>query len=86
MTTHIVVYAHRPKRPPKKQKASAIARAAKAAAATKALPVIVKPTREKLLKRLRQERAQQSDAEPSPEVDAFFARNVRPGGPLPPKR
>jgi hypothetical protein len=24
--------------------------------------------------------------EPSPEVDAFFARNVRSGAPLPPKR
>jgi hypothetical protein len=24
--------------------------------------------------------------EPSPEIDAFFARNVRPGGPLPPER
>jgi hypothetical protein len=23
---------------------------------------------------------------PNPEVDAFFARNVRPGGPIPPKR
>jgi hypothetical protein len=76
---------HRPKRPPKKQKPSALARAAKAAAATKALPAIVTPTGEKQLKRLRQERAQQAVAEPSPEVDAFFARNVRPGGPLPPE-
>jgi hypothetical protein len=79
--TRIVVYAHRPKRPPK-QKASALARAAKAAAATKALPAIVKPTSEKQLKRLRMERAQQPDAEPGPEIEAFFARNVRPGSPL----
>jgi hypothetical protein len=81
----IVVYTHRPKRPPpKKQKASALARAAKAAAATKAPPTIVKPTSEKQLRRLRQERAQQPASEPSPEVEAFFARNVRPGGALPP--
>jgi hypothetical protein len=78
----IVVYSHRPKRPPPKQKASALARAEKAA--TK-VPTIVKPTSEKQLKRLRTERAQQADAEPSPEIDAFFARNVRPGGPLPPE-
>jgi hypothetical protein len=79
----IVVYAHRPKRPAPKQKASALARAAKAAT-TKALPTIVTPTSEKQLKRLRMERAQQPSGEPSPEVDAFFARNVRPRGPLPP--
>lgn len=81
----VVVYAHRPKRPAKKQKASALERAAKAAAATKALPAIVKPTSEKLLKRLRAEQAQQVAHEPSPEVEAFFARNVRPGGPLAPR-
>jgi hypothetical protein len=88
----IVVYAHRPKRPPPKQKASALARAAKAAAAPElhsapgTKSVIVKPTSEKLLKRLRMERAQQPSGEPGPEIDAFFARNVRPGGPLPPER
>jgi hypothetical protein len=75
--TRIVVYAHRPKRPAPKQKASALARAAKAA--TKVAPTIVRPTSEKLLKRLRAERAQQANTEPSAEVDAFFARNVRPG-------
>jgi hypothetical protein len=79
----IVVYAHRSKRPPSKQKASALARAEKAAMK---LPAIVRPSSEKLLKRLQAERAQQADNEPNPEVDAFFARNVRPGGPLPPKR
>jgi hypothetical protein len=81
----IAVYAHRPKRPPPKQKPSALARAAKAAAVTKALPTIV-TTSEKQLKRLRMERAQQAASEPSPEVDAFFARNARPGGPLAPQR
>jgi hypothetical protein len=80
----IVVYAHRPKRPPPRQKASALARAAKAAA--KALPTIVTATSEKQLKRLRIERAQEPSNEISPEVEAFFTRNVRPGGPLPPER
>jgi hypothetical protein len=61
-------------------------RAAKAAAATKALPAIVKPTGEKQRKRLRAERAQQGSGEPSPEIEAFFASNVRPGGPLPPHK
>jgi hypothetical protein len=84
MTTRIVVYAHRYKRPPPKKKPSAMARAAKAA--TKVLPTVVHPTSEKLLKRLRTERGQQANTEPSPEVEAFFARNVRPGGPIPPKR
>jgi hypothetical protein len=32
------------------------------------------------------ERAQQPSGEIPPEIDAFFARNVRPGGPLPPPR
>jgi hypothetical protein len=80
----IVVYAHRPKRPPPKQKASALARAAQAAA--KASSTIVTPTGEKQLKQLRMERAKQATTEPSPYVGAFFARNVRPGGPLPPPR
>ena len=47
---------------------------------------IVATTSEKQLKRLRAERAQQAEAEPSPEIEAFFARNVRPGGPLPASR
>jgi hypothetical protein len=25
-------------------------------------------------------------SQPSPEIEAFFDRNVRPGGPLPPER
>ena len=79
----IVVYAHRRKRPAKKQKASALERAAKAAAPTKALPAIVKPTSET---RLRMERAMQASGEPSPEIDAFFARNVRRRAALPPPR
>jgi hypothetical protein len=49
----IVVYAHRPKRPPPKHNPSALARAEKAA--TKALPAIVNATSEKQLKRLRME-------------------------------
>jgi hypothetical protein len=35
---------------------------------------------------LRAERWLAEPREPSPEVEAFFARNVRPSGPLPPKR
>jgi hypothetical protein len=80
---HIVVYARRPKRPPPKQKASALTGTAKAATNVRA---IVTPTSEKQLKGLRMERAKQSASEPNPEVEAFFARNVRPGGPLPPER
>jgi hypothetical protein len=83
-TARIVHYVHRPRRPPPKQKASALARAEKVA--TKVLPVTVTATSEKRLKRLRAERTQQSAAEPGPELKAFFARNVRPGGPLPPER
>jgi hypothetical protein len=82
----MVIVVYRPKQPPPKQKASVLARAEKAAAATKALPAILTTTSEKQLKRLRMERAQQLSTEPSPEIDAFFARNVRPGGPLPPER
>jgi hypothetical protein len=67
----IVVYAHRPKRPPPKQKPSALARAAKAAAATKALLAIVTATSEKQLKRLRMERAQQGSGETPPSADAI---------------
>ena len=86
----IIVYAHRPKRPAPKKKPSALARAAKAAAATKALPTSLQIESRVawsriVSKRLRTERAQQPSGEPSPEGDAFFARNVRPGGPLPPK-
>jgi hypothetical protein len=59
-------------------------RAAKAA--TKALPTIVRPTSEKLLKRLQAERAPAGRCRAQPEIDAFFARNVRPGAPLPSER
>ena len=37
-----------------------------------------------LLKRLRGELRMAEQHEPRPEVEAFFARNVRPGGPLSP--
>jgi hypothetical protein len=50
------------------------------------LPTIVVATNQKRLKRLRAELRTAEPHEPSPEVDAFFARNVRPGGPLPPAR
>jgi hypothetical protein len=45
---------------------------------------VVVATRQKRLKRLRAELRMAEPREPSPEVEAFFARNVRPGGPLPP--
>jgi hypothetical protein len=50
------------------------------------LPTVVVATNQKRLKRLRAELRMAEPHEPSPEVDAFFARNVRPGGPIPPKR
>jgi hypothetical protein len=34
----------------------------------------------------RAERCLSQPREPNSEVEAFFARNVRPGGPLPPKQ
>jgi hypothetical protein len=50
------------------------------------LPTIVVATSQTRLKRLRAELRMAEPHEPSPEVDAFFARNVRPGGPMPPAR
>jgi hypothetical protein len=50
------------------------------------LPTVVVATDQKQLKRLRAELRMAQPREPSPEVEAFFARNVRPGGPMPPKR
>jgi hypothetical protein len=38
------------------------------------------------LRLLRAGRSATQAREPSPEVEAFFARNVRPGGPLAPGR
>jgi hypothetical protein len=55
-------------------------RAAKAT--TKALPTIVTPHEREAAGRPRRERVQQADAEPSPEVVAFFARDGRPRGPM----
>ena len=80
--TRIVVYAHRPKRPPPKQ--ASTSPELHSAPGTKS--AIVKPTNEKLLNRLRAEWAMQPSSEPNPEVEALFARNVRPGGPLPPHK
>ena len=50
------------------------------------LPTIVVAKNQKRLKRLRAELRMAQPHESSPEVDAFFARNVRPGGPLAPER
>jgi hypothetical protein len=47
------------------------------------LPTVVVATNQKRLKRLRAELRTAEPSEPSPEVEAFFARNVCPGGPLP---
>jgi hypothetical protein len=43
-------------------------------------------TSQKRLKHLRAELRMAAPSEPRPEVEAFFAHNVRPGGPLPPVR
>jgi hypothetical protein len=50
------------------------------------LPTVVVAISQKRLKRLRAELRMAEPHEPSPDVDAFFARNVRPGGPLPPHK
>jgi hypothetical protein len=49
---------------------------------------VVVAINQKRLKRLRAELRMAAPSEPSPEaeVEAFFAHNVRPGGPLPPER
>jgi hypothetical protein len=80
-----VVYAHRPKRAPPKKKASA---GGVDEPTTKPRPRIVVVTSEKQLKRQREDqaRAAQANTEKDPEIEAFFARNVRPGGALPPPR
>jgi hypothetical protein len=68
--TRIVTYAHRPKRPPRKAQAAIIGPAIATSAS-----------------RRRSKAAPDTDAlEVSPEVQAFFARMVRPGGALPPKQ
>jgi hypothetical protein len=70
--TRIVTYAHRPKRPPRRLKAQA---------------AIIGPAVVTSASRRRSKAAPDTDAaEVSPEVQAFFARMVRPGGALPPKR
>lgn len=73
----IVTYAHRPKRPPRKAQAAAIIG-----------PAIVTNTSRRRSKQLSAERAAPDTdaANVSPEVKAFFARMVRPGGALPPKQ
>ena len=73
----IVTTSYRYKRPPRKRKAVAL----------DAGTAIVTTTSRKQSRLLSAERAPEADAaEVSPEVKAFFARMVRPGGALPPKR
>jgi hypothetical protein len=63
--THIVTYAHRPKRAPRK----------KAQAAVITGPAIVSKR-----DRDRRPKADDDDTEASPEIKAFFARMMRPPG------
>ena len=74
----VITYAHRPKRPPRKAQAAAIIIG----------PAIVTNTSRRRSKQLSAERAAPDTdaANVSPEVKAFFARMVRPGGALPPKQ
>jgi hypothetical protein len=76
----VVVHAPEPVRPRPKAKPAA------APPSRPPLPTVVVATNQKRLKRLRAELRMAEPHEPSPEIDAFFARNVRPGGPLPPAR
>jgi hypothetical protein len=49
-------------------------------------PAIVTTTSKKRLALERADRARDGDHEVSPEVKAFFARMIRPGGALPPEK
>jgi len=62
------------------------AQAADSAPSRPPLPTVVVATNQKRLKRLRAELRMAQPGEPSPEVEAFFARNVRRGGPIPPHK
>jgi len=75
----VVVHAPKPERPRPKAKPAA------APPSRPPLPTVVVATNQKRLKRLRAELRMAQPREPSPEMEAFFARNVRPGGPLPPE-
>jgi hypothetical protein len=85
-----VVVVHAPKSPAadKRSKKRPVAKAqgADAPPSRPPLPTVVVATSQKRLKRLRAELEMAEPHEPSPEMEAFFAHNVRPGGPLPPKR
>ena len=74
--TRIVVYAHRPKRPPAKKPAKAV----------EITQAVITAPDEKRARLLRAERKAAEPRELSPEIEAFFARNVRPGGPVAPER
>ena len=70
------LYVHRYKRPPRKKQA-----------VTLPGPAIVTTTSLKQLKLRRAARALQDDGrEADPEVKAFLARMIRPGGALPPEK
>jgi hypothetical protein len=71
-----IVYARPPKRPPKQAKPKP----------APALPAVVVTPDAKRTRILRAERWAAQHRDPSPEVEAFFARNVRSGGPLPPHK
>lgn len=65
-----------------------LSRASHLEANTKTTPTVVVGASEKRLKLQHQERARAArvDTEMHPKIEAFFARNVRPRGALPPKR
>jgi hypothetical protein len=89
--SRIVTTTYRYKRPPRKRKAQGpaiVRRGVKAENDNRPEPEpksrIVTGTDRKRLKLARAERTQATEVEVSPEVKAFFARMVRPGGSLPP--
>lgn len=95
--TRIVTNTYRYKRPPRKRKAAATeipvivrkrdAEPASGSGYQMAPSKIITTTSRKRSKLLRAERqTPTATGEVSPEVKAFFARMVRPGGALPPKR
>jgi len=73
----IVTYTHRTKRPPRKKQAVALTG-----------PAVVSSKSPKQLALLRAERRAQAaeGREADPEVKAFLARMIRPGGSLPPEK
>jgi hypothetical protein len=81
----VVVHAPKPAADERgKKRPVAKAQSAAAPPSRPPLRTVVIATNQKRLKRLRAELRMARPREPSPEVEAFFARNVRPGGPLAP--